>query len=72
MIRLHAHAHLTHLYMCGCTYSIRGYECLPAHTDHLLMNVCEETVCKIQGVSANLPQVLVSRIPPVSINKRPK
>lgn len=59
--------HLSHL--CVFIYStvVRMYFC----TD-MFINAYEEPTCEIQGVSANLPQVLVSRIPPVPINKHPK
>ncbi len=35
--------------VCVCIYSIIGCECVPAHTDDMLINVCEETACEIQG-----------------------
>lgn len=60
--------HFTHLCVC-----LKYYVSVYLHADNTLINVCEDSVCKMQGgVSGNLPQVLVSRIPPVPINKRPK
>lgn len=67
---LFAYTSLMHTYVC--VFSVIGCERAPAHVDNILINVCEETDARSRGVSANLLQVLVSRIPPVPINKRPK
>lgn len=61
-----------------CVYDIT--ERVYLHSNNMLINVCggKNTATKIffggegGGVSANLPQVLESRILPVSTNKHPK
>lgn len=36
-------------YSCVCIYSIIEGKCVPARTDNMLINVCEEAACEIQG-----------------------
>lgn len=49
VIRSYVSMYTLLMYACVCIYSIIGCECVPAHTDNMLINVCEETACEIQG-----------------------
>lgn len=52
VIRLNVHvctSNRVHKCVFVCIHSLIGSECVPAHTDNMLMNVCEETACEIQG-----------------------
>lgn len=56
--RVCVYAFVMHVCVCLLTVVTR--------TDDVILNVCGDAACEIRGVSANLPQVLVSRIPSVS------
>lgn len=49
VIRLDVSVYTFLVYACVCIYSIIACGCVPAHTDDMLINVCEETACEMQG-----------------------